>query len=489
MSPRSTDYALLSQDVYHDTDKEKTVTLDGISYRVMDAANNSRTGFQAQAYIREDVVPNQVIIAYRGTEFDREPVHDGGVDAAMVIAGVNLQKDDSTKFAEKVIAEANQLAKDQQRPRPEITVTGHSLGGTLAEINAARYGLKGETFNAYGAAGLMEGVPAGGTQVIDHVRAGDVVSAASKHFGEVRVYAAQKDIDTLSQAGYRDDGGMLSIRNPVKAIDFDSHSIDNFVPDSTLLGQSLMSPESEARYRAHEGMIDRYRNDVMDIRHGLSATWEVPKAIGEAGRRLGHEIREDAHAVGHAAYQVAHEVADTARHVRDEVSADFRAAGHSVSEGASNAWNTMLHPSTLFLNTDPVSARVDQPGHPDHPMFQQARQGVRQIDDQHQRVPDERSDRLAASLVVAAREGGLKQIHQVALSDDASRTYAVQGEPNSPLKRVAEVDTIQAMSTPIEQSSLALQQVAQREQVLAGHQQQPQQNQQNQQQGPALPGP
>lgn len=488
MSPRSTDYALLSQDVYHDTEKNKKVTLDGITYRVIDTASNPKTGFQAQAYERMDVHPHQVIIAYRGTEFDREPVHDGGVDAGMVLAGVNLQTEDSTRFAEKVISEANQHAKDEGRQLPEITVTGHSLGGTLAEINAARYGLKGETFNAYGAAGLMEGVPAGGTQVIDHVRAGDVVSAASAHFGEVRVYAAQKDIDTLSHAGYRDDGGILSIRNPVKAIDFDSHSIDNFVPDSKLLGQSIISPENEARYRAHEGMIDRYRNDVMDIRHGLSATWEVPKAIGEAGQRLGHEIREDAQAVGHAVSHVAHEVADTARHVRDEVSADLHAAGHSVSEGASRAWNTVLHPSTLFLNTDAVPARVDQPGHPDHPMFQQARKGVTQIDQQHQRVPDERSDRLAASLVVAARESGMKQIHQVALSGDASRTYAVQGEPSSPLKRVAEVDTVQAMSTPIEQSSLALQQMAQREQVPADHQQQQHQQSHQAQHGPTLPG-
>jgi fermentation-respiration switch protein FrsA (DUF1100 family) len=487
VSPRSTDYALLSQDVYHDTEKNKTVTLDGITYRVIDTANNANTGFQAQAYERMDVRPHQVIIAYRGTEFDREPVHDGGVDAGMVLAGVNLQTADSTRFAEKVIAEANQLAKDEGRQPPEITVTGHSLGGTLAEINAARFGLKGETFNAYGAAGLMEGIPTGGTQVIDHVRAGDVVSAASEHFGEVRVYAAQKDIDTLSHAEYRDDGGILSIRNPVKAIDFDAHSIDNFVPDSKLLGHSIMSPENEARYRAHEGMIDRYRNDVMDIRRGLSASWEIPKAIGKAGQQLGHEVGEGAQAVGHAVSHVAHEVADTVGHLRDEVSTDIHAASHAVSDGASRAWNTVLHPSTLFLNSDPVPVRIDHPGHPDHPMFQQARDGVRQIDTQHQRTPDERSDRLAASLVVAARETGLQQIHQVLLNSDASRTYAVQGEPNSPLKRVAEVDTMQAMSTSLEQSSLALEQVGQRNQMHAQTAQQ-QQHQQTQQQGPASSG-
>jgi len=358
MSPRSTDYALLSQDVYHDTPVNHKVDLDGITYRVLDSANDPKTGFQAQAYVREDVQPFQVIIAYRGTEFDREPVHDGGVDAGMVLTGVNLQTADSTKFTEKVMAEARQAAKDEGRQPPDITVTGHSLGGTLAEINASRYGLKGETFNAYGAAGLLEGVPEGGNQVIDHVRAGDVVSAASEHFGEVRIYAAQKDIDTLSHAGYRDDSGLLSPRNPVKAIDFDSHAIDNFVPNSKLLGQSIISPENQARYTAHEGMIDRYRNDVMDIRKGLSAPWEVPKTIAEEVGAVGHavvdKVEKGIHTVEQTVEHVAHEVKETYEHVKEDVSESM----HAIGEKASHAWDTVSHPSTWFKHDAPAERHV-----------------------------------------------------------------------------------------------------------------------------------
>ncbi len=53
------------------------------------------------------------------------------------------------------------------------------------------------------------------------------------------------------------------------------------------------------------------------------------------------------------------------------------------------------------------------------------------------------------------------RIDHVALNSDASRTYAVQGELNSPFKKVAEVDTQQAMSTSMEQSSHAWQQASQ----------------------------
>ena len=198
MTLSSTDYALLAQDSYQDPVLNKPKLLGGIAYEAIDVANNTRTGFQATAYRRMDT--GEIVIAYRGTEFDREPIHDGGVDAGMVLTGLNAQTADSVAFTERVLERAKLDADLHHRPL-QVTVTGHSLGGTLAEINAAKFGLKGETFNAYGAAGLLQDVPAGGNQVIDHVRAGDLVSAASTHFGEVRVYAAQQDIDTLTKAG------------------------------------------------------------------------------------------------------------------------------------------------------------------------------------------------------------------------------------------------------------------------------------------------
>ncbi|KAF1003516.1 MAG: hypothetical protein GAK28_04652 [Luteibacter sp.] len=474
MSPRSTDYALLSQDVYHDTAINKTVELDGITYRVIDAADDPITGFQAQAYVREDVQPQQVIVAFRGTEFDRQPVRDGGVDAGMVLTGLNLQTPDALLFTQRVMDKVNKAAKDEDRQPPDITVTGHSLGGTLAEISAARFGLKGETFNAYGAAGLRQGIPEGGNQVIDHVRAGDLVSAASAHFGEVRVYAAQQDIDTLTKAGYRDDSGLFSLRNPIKATDFSAHAIDNFVPNSKLLGHSIISEENQARYRSHEGMIDRYRNDVMDIRKGISAPWQIPKTLGDLKDTLEHKAMETlaggVTAIEHGVENVIHEAKEGFDHLKEgigHVAHDIGEGFHALEEKASSAWHTLTHPKEWFEHDKPQVA-LDHEGHPDHAMFKQAQRAVHELDAAHHRTPDASSDNLAGALTVAARRDGLDRIDLAVMNGDASRTYAVQGSVDSPLKRLADVDTRQAVVTPVAASSDAWHDVAkQHEQIHA----------------------
>jgi hypothetical protein len=60
------------------------------------------------------------------------------------------------------------------------------------------------------------------------------------------------------------------------------------------------------------------------------------------------------------------------------------------------------------------------------------------------------------------------------------KPYAVEGQLDSPHKRIAEASTQQAVNTPIEQSSVAWQAVAERAQQ-AGHQQVAQQQSASQQ--------
>jgi hypothetical protein len=70
---------------------------------------------------------------------------------------------------------------------------------------------------------------------------------------------------------------------------------------------------------------------------------------------------------------------------------------------------------------------------------------------------------------------GFKRIDHVALSEDANRGYAIQGDLNSPFKRYVEVDVMQAIQTPLAQSS---QQAAMNVQNNAQQGQTPQQAQQ-----------
>lgn len=128
----------------------------------------------------------------------------------------------------------------------------------------------------------------------------------------------------------------------------------------------------------------------------------------------------------------------------------------------------------LKLKTQLGGRHPDDVSHPAHNVFRQALDGVHRMDAERQRAPDHISQNVAGSLAVAAHRAGLTRIDHVVLSDDGSRIYAVQGELNSPLKRMAEVSTHQAVNTPLEQSSREMQQLASRQATHEVSQQQAQ---------------
>jgi putative lipase involved disintegration of autophagic bodies len=153
--------------------------------------------------------PHEIIIAYRGTDpglFSGKTnaekldhalttVQDAVADATMVRDAVNLQKRAADAFTKAMIDKAASKGIGMDR----IFVTGHSLGGALAEIEAAKYGLTGSTYNAFGAAGLLDGPPKPGCHLTNYRMAGDVVSAASRQVGEVVTLASPDGVHGLSR--------------------------------------------------------------------------------------------------------------------------------------------------------------------------------------------------------------------------------------------------------------------------------------------------
>ncbi|WP_158272721.1 peptidoglycan-binding domain-containing protein [Luteibacter sp. OK325] len=104
--------------------------------------------------------------------------------------------------------------------------------------------------------------------------------------------------------------------------------------------------------------------------------------------------------------------------------------------------------STQATVPDMLDAR-----HPAHGIYVQAHSCVARIDEEHGRVPGPHTQALAGGLTSAAAMAGFNRIDHVALSDDANRAYAIQGELNSPFKQFVEVDVVQAIQTPLAQSS------------------------------------
>jgi hypothetical protein len=204
MTVASQQYADLSYDVYRATparsyerndDKAPYVDSGSVRFFVRAHVDNPMTGYQGTIYQRRDT--GELVVAHRGTEFDREAFKDGALaDGGMVLARSNLQADDAIALMRQALA-LRENDRSLGYPAGPVTTTGHSLGGTLAQVSAHHFGLKGETFNAYGAVSLSRRVPEGGHSVINHMMAGDAVSAASPHFGETRIYARPEEVNTL----------------------------------------------------------------------------------------------------------------------------------------------------------------------------------------------------------------------------------------------------------------------------------------------------
>lgn len=137
--------------------------------------------------------------------------------------------------------------------------------------------------------------------------------------------------------------------------------------------------------------------------------------------------------------------------------------------------------------------RLDDPSHPDHGMFQQARGHVQALDRQLGRTPDQHTDNIASAVTVSARADGLSRIDQVALSQDGSKLFAVQTPPGSRdhfFDKVTSVPTA-AANTSMEQSAAqwpqAMDKYQQHEQAQGHAQAQAQQQSQAQAQQPSGP--
>ncbi|WP_432593009.1 XVIPCD domain-containing protein [Stenotrophomonas maltophilia] len=121
-----------------------------------------------------------------------------------------------------------------------------------------------------------------------------------------------------------------------------------------------------------------------------------------------------------------------------------------------------------------------QPGHPDHALYQQIREGVEELDAKHGRSFDDTSERMTASLLVLAKDNDLSHVDHVLVSNatamhPAGHTiFVVQGEASDPAHLRASMPTAEAAQTPVEESLLQFDSVSREAQqrALANQQEQ-----------------
>ncbi len=119
----------------------------------------------------------------------------------------------------------------------------------------------------------------------------------------------------------------------------------------------------------------------------------------------------------------------------------------------------------------PATSSPTHPGNPNHPLLEQARNGIRAIDESIGKPYGEGSERISRCLTAACKDnrelhpGGantslsanaLNRIDHVLLGSHGN-VHAVEGKLGDPASKIATVSVEQALKTPVEQSDQKLQ--------------------------------
>jgi len=282
-------YADLAKDSYENrvvTPPNKTLLIGGNHYRVLAVHKNPTTDYQGIVY--QDVRTNEIVVAHRGTS----SLMDVNVDLKMVIHKANIQAEDAAKLTRIALKAAKEFHDDHpEYNTPRITQVGHSLGGTLAQIQSYRFKQEGVTFNSYGAAAL-NGIPKGGDKVINYSLASDAVSAAAPHYGKMVILAKERELIMLKLNGYSNDSNgipyLKETVSPAAGSLLWSHGIANFTGINSILSERNYQPALELAER-NKKLITDYRDDVNDYRNTLH---KIGKGLSKT-REMYHKVRKN----------------------------------------------------------------------------------------------------------------------------------------------------------------------------------------------------
>jgi len=504
MTISTQEYANLAQDAYNapqiseKRSRERReiayqdIKLDGVTYEPLEYLNNPATGYQGTIYQRKDT--GEIVVAHRGTEPPGKDPQDAFTDAGMVFKRVNAQAVDAEKLTQHALERAREYAEKNHKPTPEVTITGHSLGGALTQITASKSGLHGVTFNAYGVASLNVGIPQGGDSVINHVMATDPVSAASRHFGQERVYATEGEVKTLAQAGYSNDRvaqkiidaamppGVEVARTMGTAVaSLGSHRIGNFATideQGRTKPSVLTDPRAQPRAEHNTEMIQHYRSDVQTARATLSVMSDVAitaegvaaqgasmakQGYNSASKTVSEGINAAQQKAGQAVTRAQKTFLDNALHLSGAANQALDRVGLGPPGSGTHTRQPSPEPTpTPARGTAQPGAPLDprHPQHPDHALDQSMRQRLQNLNaTQGITLTPRQLDNCTAALMADARAAGMRSVASMAFPYgkdgqlDLSRVVICQGDPHKDLAApLTSTRMDKALDTPAEQS-------------------------------------
>lgn len=269
MSLPSEQYAFLAEKIYGSLTVGEEIRSNARTYKVLYLSPPSATNYRGA--VVQDWATGQLIVTNKGT--DPSSIHDITADLGMGMMGAPTQWPE----AAHTMRWALDHAEKRHIPVSDISITGHSLGGALAQLQAAMpesAGIHAETFNTYGARSMAEhlGLDVSSAQgrVVNHRMYHDPVSSMAEPIG--------RTVDYMDHADYlRHQQGGLSPVGEVGAVGR-AHGIGNFWDKEG---------NQPAAVFAHNYMRDLHHRPLDDLPRGvpldLSAPWHM---LGEQQERV-----------------------------------------------------------------------------------------------------------------------------------------------------------------------------------------------------------
>lgn len=257
--------AFFAEKSYQDR-KDETIIYQNEDWVVINEFHKNdpkESGFDGAVYLNK--TNGQLVVAFRGTEFTAD--ERGWRDAIkndVLGFGYNREPEQYADAKELLNWAVNELNTRNETKKycntystdsSQLIITGHSLGGGLAQLIGAQDAYKQyevHTFNAIGVAQMVDNLDNKGgfkfshnySNIHNHVISKDFISTIYNHLGEVKVYKPStnnimEDNAISINAGNNGMFGFtLSFTSAPKKI-LKGHGIDNF------LDQSSFIPEDE----------------------------------------------------------------------------------------------------------------------------------------------------------------------------------------------------------------------------------------------------
>lgn len=166
---------------------------------------NKSNGFYAEVWQKG----NDIVIVYRGTDANGNKLGDLSKDlrndVAMARKNIPAQATDALALHDKI---------KRENKNCDISVTGHSLGGSLAQIVSSIRGTFATTFNAYGTKDMYKDAQSLRTDnIVNYVNEFDYIGMANAKNNVGDTYSVSNDVNSFFRNHFLED--MTSLENRI----------------------------------------------------------------------------------------------------------------------------------------------------------------------------------------------------------------------------------------------------------------------------------